>query len=293
MEFKDYYKILGVERTADEDTIKKAYRKAAKKWHPDRNPNNKSAEEKFKQIAEAYEVLSDPEKRQKLDDFFTDKAKQRYTRTQYKQQTYRKKQSNYDYAGDTDYSDFFKKFFRQNNKSGYSFLKGDDIRGNVTIDLEEAYLGSTRILNLNGSKLRIRIKPGITNDKILRINEKGKASKYNGRPGDLYVRIIIKKHPVFKRKKHDLYKNVKVDIYTAVAGGEQKIKTFKGDVIVKIPPGIEQGKMLRVKGYGMPHYDNPKKFGDLFLSIHYKMPKNLSPKELELLEELKKIRKGK
>lgn len=287
MDFKDYYKILSVEYSASEEDIKKAYREAAKKWHPDRNPDDPNAENRFKQIVEAYEVLSDPEKRKRLDEFFGQKRHYTYTGRKRSQQSQKQED-------DSDYSDFFKQFFRQRkSKSSYNFLKGDDIRGKVTIDLEEAYAGSSRILNVNNKKLRIRIKPGMPADKILKINGKGKESKYGGRPGDLYVRIMIRKHPVFSRKKNDLYRDVKLDVYTAILGGQYKLQTMKGEVALRIPQGIKNGKILRVKNYGMPLYGKEELYGDLYLKIRYSMPAYLSPEEKKLLRRLREINTGK
>lgn len=296
MEFKDYYKILGVSSAASDDEIKKAYRAAAKQWHPDRNPDNAEAEHKFKQIAEAYEVLSDPERRKKLDDFIGDESRARRANAYQtrKEPTETETTWTTKTTDDSAYSDFFKQFFKQRKERGaYTFMKGDDARGKITIDLEEAYLGSSRILNVNNEKLRILIKPGVPNDKILKINEKGYESKFGGKNGDLYIRIIIREHSIFERKKNDLFRNLNIDIYTAILGGQAKVTTFKGDVVLQIPAASENGKILRLRGYGMPVYDKAEQFGDMYLTLNYKLPENPTGRELELLTELQALYKGK
>jgi len=282
--FKDYYKILSVAKNANEDELKKAYRKLAKQWHPDKNPNNKKAEDKFKEISEAYEVLSDSVKRKKFDDFINVSS----TNTNY---SYRKAKDYTENENDTDFSDFFKQFFKKKNNKKYSYFKGDDLRGKITIDFKEAYQGSVRVINTNSGKIRIKIKPGISDNKILRIKEKGQVSKYGGQNGDLFIRISIKKDRFYTRKKDDLIKKINIDIYTAILGGEINIKTFKGNITVKIPKNYMFNKKLRVKSYGMPNYDNPNTFGDLLLDINYSLPTNITDEERKLLEELKELRK--
>lgn len=307
MIFKDYYKILGVNANASTEEIKKAYRKLAMIYHPDKNEGDKQAEEKFKEIAEAYEVLSDSEKRLKYDQFVDTKNAQSQ-QTTYKTHTSSQKhrttqtQKNKDDQdlddfiknyGQGPFSEFFKKFFdKAKNTKGYSNLfKGEDVNGKITIDLEEAYLGSTRILTINNEKLRLRIKPGIENDQILRITGKGKTSVSGGEPGDLYVRIVIKPHQVFERREKDLYKDIYVDIFTILLGGKTEVVTMKGNVNIAIPQGMEYGKQIKIKGLGMPDYEKENNFGDLFLTIKYKIPNDLTTKEKDLLQQIVKNRK--
>ncbi len=295
MLFQDYYKLLGVDKDASPDDVKKQYRKLAMLYHPDRNPGDKQAEEKFKQIAEAYDVLSDPEKRRKFDEFIETKQnaeqqqkKYTYTTSQVANdevfQDFKRRQA----EKDDSFSDFFKQFFgKSDTTSGKSSVfKGDDIRGKVTIDLEEAYLGSSRILTVNGEKLRIKIKAGTRDEQIIKIKGKGKPSPFKGEAGDLYVRIIVKKHHIFERKGNDLYKDVYVDIYTILLGGKINVLTMKGEVSVPIPQGIEQGKKLRLKGMGMSHYDSTTLFGDLYITIKYQIPQSLSEEEKEMLRKI-------
>ncbi len=308
--FKDYYKILGVENSATAAEIKKAYRKLAMLYHPDKNPGDKSSEEKFKEIVEAYEVLKDTEKRKTFDDFIGNKR-----RNEQRKKTQNTQKETYTSSKITDddifnevyndlfgkertkgFSDFFKQFFskRKSGSDRYAHLfKGDDSKGKITIDLEEAYLGSNRILNMNNEKLRLKIKPGIESEQILKIKGRGKYSSYEGERGDLYIRIVIKPHYAFVRKENDLHKDVNVDIYKILLGGKVNIPTFKGKMNINIPQGIEYGKTLRLKGLGMPFYDNPNLYGDLYLKIIYSIPKMNSAEEKKLLQRLVNIRANK
>ena len=288
MQFKNYYKILNVKKDASETEIKKSYRQLAKTWHPDKNPDDKTAEAKFKEIAEAYDVLSNPDKRKKFDDFISYENHQK--RYSYKT-TYKTTSKNQDAKRqEQEYSDFFKQFFNQKkSKQKYSYFKGDDLRGKITIDLEEAYAGSVRVLNVGGGKLRLKIKPGIQQDQILRIPEKGKVSKYGGKSGDLFVRIVIKPHPVYKRDENNLNRVVFTDIYKIILQEKIMLRTFRNDISIAIPQDIEFGKSIRLKGLGMPLYNNPEKFGDLYIIVKYKLPKITTKRELELYKELKQI----
>ena len=284
MNFKNYYKILNITKNAGEEEIKKAYRKLAKQWHPDKNPGNKKAEEKFKEISEAYDVLSDAVKRKKFDDFISFSDNRRTY-------AYRKASDFTDKSYEYEFSEFFKQFFKK-GKAGrrYSYFKGDDLRGKITIDFSEVYEGSTRIINTSDGKFRIKIKPGIKNDKILKIGGKGKKSRYGGENGDLYIRIVITGIPGFIRKGNDLIKTEYTDIYTAILGGEITVSTFKGNIKVKIPENYKYTKKLRVKNYGMPVYDKPGMFGDLLLDLKYILPEKLSEEERHLLKKLRELR---
>lgn len=301
MDFKDYYKILEVNRTATQAEIKKSYRRLAMLYHPDRNKNNPKAEERFKEIAEAYAVLSDVDKRQKYDQISGYQSQQ--TSTSYDSESYRHTGSwyNEDYSDDEDlyeepqdsskFSEFFKNFFSRFKSSRYSdnydhLFKGEDLHGKITIDLEEAYLGSTRILNMNYEKLRLKVKPGIKNEQILKIKEHGKESKYGDARGDLYVRIVIKPHPYFERRKNDLYCKLDVNIFKALLGGKVSLKTFKGEMSINIPRGTPHGKVLRLKGMGMPDYEFPQLYGDLYVKIRHKIPAKFTDHQVQLLQEL-------
>lgn len=290
MFFKDYYKILEIEQNASSAAVKKAYRRLAMLYHPDRNPDNPQAEEKFKEILEAYEVLNDPEKRAKFDRIAGNQQKQQQTHepdedipeAEFTDIPYGKKESGF--------SEFFRQFFSKKKADEYldDLLKGDDTRGKITIDLEEAYIGSTRILNIAGEKFSIKIKPGIQNDQFLKIKEKGKPSRYDGRRGDLYVRIVVRPHKIFERIANDLHTTLRIDIYTIILGGKIKIKTFRGNIRIDIPPATEHGKVLRIKGRGMPLYNQPGMFGNLYVKIKYKIPENLTQQDIEMLQKLRR-----
>ena len=313
MEFKDYYKILGVEPSASIDEIKKAYRRLAILYHPDKNPGDKQAEEKFKDIAEAYEVLSDPQKRKRYDMLRNTGGQFRdfggvggpYASGKYGKY-------NYDVYVTDDFknSPFWDVMFGSKKSKGFSFseffrtffgggygkqeqqkqsFKGKDIIGEIRISLEEAYTGTTRIVKVKGEKMRIKVKPGTKDNLMIKIAGKGYPSPYpNGQPGDLYIKIRVEPHPSFKRVENDLYTEEAVDIYTVILGGTKVIQTLNGKIKIKIPAGITHGKTLRIKGRGMPYYDDPKTFGDLYVKIKYHIPE-LSEKERKLIEQARDI----
>lgn len=312
MEFKDYYKILGVDKNATQEEIKRAYRKLAMKYHPDRNPGDKSAEEKFKEITEANEVLSDPEKRKKydtlganwknyehagqgFDDFFSQfgGAQGGGGRT-------------YTFSGDLGdlfgnlggFSDFFESFFgsRGRKQSGFTSqdysqqsAAGIDLEADLNITLEEAFNGGERIINIDGKKVKIKINPGTKDGQKLRLRGLGRARKQNGQRGDLYLNIHILQHPFYEIKDSDLYYNLDIDLYTAVLGGKEYIRTLDGKTIsINIPEGTDSGSILRLKNLGMQK-DSGR--GDLFVRINVTVPKNLSEEEKQLFRKLQSLRK--
>lgn len=304
MIFKDYYKILRVSPQATESEIKKAFRVLAIKYHPDKNPNNKEAEEKFKEINEAYNVLIDNEKRNKFDEI------QNLRNTKFKKENFKSSKSdNFDFSykynrqtyedpkklweefkrdynfKNLKFSDFFKKFFSKTNPK-----KGKDKSALLTISFEEAYLGSTRIITLGDKKFRLKIKPGIQHNQVLKIPGKGNPSRFSdGKSGDLFLRVLIKKNEKFIRKGNDLYTEIYVDIYKILLGGEIVLDTPKGNIKINIPASTPWGKSLRIKGMGMPIYSKPTEKGDLFIKIKYKIPKNLTEKEIQLLKKLQNL----
>jgi curved DNA-binding protein len=299
MEFKDYYKILGVDKSATIDDIKKAYRKLAVKFHPDKNPGNKAAEEKFKEISEANEVLSNPDKRKKYDELGENWR-------QYENQAGQNKGgfdwSKYQSGGGQQYyssgvddeehfSDFFESIFGRGGfnsggggRTGYK-RKGNDYQAEVVLSLEEAYAGTTRLLEVNGEKLQMKFK-GVRDGQTLKIKGKGGQGFNGGERGDIYVTVRLPEHPHFKRKEDDLYCDAPVELYTAVLGGKAPIRTIKGTINMDIPRETDNGKVFRLKGMGMPKFGKENEFGDLYAKVKIILPKKLSEKEVELFKQL-------
>lgn len=305
MEYKDYYKTLGVSKNASQDEIKKAYRKLAIKYHPDKNPDDQASEDKFKDIAEAYEVLKDPEKRKQYDALGANWK-------QYQQQS-----SDFDWSqfggagggrrshfegdmgdifGNGGFSDFFEQFFGgfdgpKGRRQSYGYQQGfpgHDLEANLSISLQEAYQGATRMLNVEGKKIRVKLKPGIADGKTLKIKGKGAASVQGGPAGDLYLNVHVAEDPRFERKGNDLYTELKVDLYTALMGGDAEVDSLKGKVKVKIARGTENGKVLRLKGLGMPT-EQGRQSGNLYAKVTVQLPKKLNAEEEELFSRLRQI----
>lgn len=309
MEFKDYYKILGVEKNATTDDIKAAYRKLAKKYHPDKNPDDKTAESKFKEMSEAYEVLKDPEKRKKYDRLGSNWKQYHHAGSGNADDWFRQysaggQGSSFHFSGDINdlfgnvggFSDFFESFFgggRTQRKSGSSFWnapqKGSDYQATLNISLEDAYKGAEKEIQIDGRKLKIKINPGVKSGKKLRLKNLGEEPVGGGEKGDLYLTIQVLDHPYYERKGDDLYYNLDIDILTAVLGGKKELQTLDGRKInVNIPKGTDSGTILRIKNMGMAVGENQFIRGDLFVKIAVKVPKNLSKEETELFENLKK-----
>ncbi|HET6244588.1 MAG: DnaJ domain-containing protein [Bacteroidetes bacterium] len=316
MNYKDYYKILGLSKDASEADIKKAYRKLALKYHPDKNQGNKAAEEKFKEVNEAYQVLSDPEKRSKYEKFGKDWRHYQQAGTSkpydWSQWSGAKQSSGRGYEtftgdfgdafGDGGFSDFFETLFgggfskRRSNsgeRQGSNAFKGQDYQAEIEISLEEAFHGTEKILNLNDQKIKIKISPGVADNQKLRVKGKGAQSIGTGPAGDLYLTIHVASHPHFERKENDLYVNVPMHLYKLILGGSTLIRTLSGSVKINIPAGTENGKVLRLKGLGMPLYKNPGTFGDLYGKINVQIPKDFSEQELELIRQLNAIKNAK
>ena len=304
MEYKDYYKVLGVDKKASQDDIKKAYRKLAVKYHPDKNKDNKVAEEKFKLVNEANEVLSDPEKRKKYDTLGENwrQYEQAGSRPSGGPRWSNGQSGPYTYEGDfsdifgegggSGFSDFFEQFFGRGaggagRGGGRSTqFKGQDYQTDMEITLEEAYHGTHRLIQLEDEKLRIATKPGVHDEQKLRIKGRGgKGSKDNH--GDLYVRVHVAPHPRYSRKGDDLHTTHTIDLFTAVLGGYTIVDTMSGQVKVKIDPGTQNGKIIRIKSKGMPIYGKLNQFGDLYVQLLVHIPEQLTDRQRELFEQLK------
>lgn len=297
MKFVDYYKILEIDKTASDKDIKKAYRKLARKYHPDLNPDNKEAEKKFKEINEANEVLSHPENRKKYDKYGENwKHGDAFEKAQQQQQSQQQYQ-NYSGAGDSysehDFSDFFESMFggsRSYSKQSSRQFKGQDFNAELHLNIKDVYKTHKQILTVNGTKIRLTIPAGISDGQIIKIKGKG-AKGINGGPnGDLFIKFTITNHTKFKRDGNNLYTSVDLDLYTALLGGEITIDTFNGKVKLKIAPETAHGTKVKLKGKGFPIYKKDALFGDLIITYGIKIPTKLTEKEKELFKELKKLR---
>lgn len=294
MAFIDYYKILGVSKSATEKEIKTAYRKLARKYHPDLNPGNKEAEQKFKEINEANEVLSVAEKRKKYDQYGKDwKHGDEYKKAQQRQGRQSRQQSRRQGFSNSEYSDFFESMFG-GGRSSYRQrqspqFKGQDYNAELHLNLKDVYTTQKQVLTVNGKKIRLTIPAGVENGQLIKIKGKGGLGINNGPNGDLYIKFIVDNHTEFKREGDNLYKNVNLDLYTSILGGEITCDTFNGKVKLKIQPGTKNESKVKLKGKGFPKYKQEGKFGDLIITYHIVMPTDLSEKELELFRELQKM----
>jgi curved DNA-binding protein len=292
MDFKDYYKILEVPKNAKPDEIKKAYRKLAVKYHPDKNPSDKKAEEKFKEINEANDVLSNEEKRKKYDEIAENwEHYQQQSKSQENGDRYGRGQySNNQEFQEENFTDFFESIFSNNFKSRREQpFKGQDYHAEIYLSLEEAFHGTTQHLEVDGQTLRLKIKPGVKEGQVLRLKNKGGKGSTPGLEGNIYITIHILEHPHYVRKENDLHCNIPVDLYTSILGGQALVRTLDSPIKVNIAKETENGKVLRLKGKGMPVY-NTNQFGDLYAKVQVTLPKNLSSKEIELFKELSALK---
>jgi curved DNA-binding protein len=304
MEYKDYYKVLGVDKSASAKEIKKAYRKLAAKYHPDKNIGDPKSEDKFKEVNEANEVLSNPEKREKYDTLGSNWQAYDSGQAGWQQQARGKERAgrSYSFEGDPNtfyggsgHSDFFEAFFGRGGFDGFANAgaggrrnRGQDIEAELPITLLEAYKGSKRSFELNGNKMRISIKPGAYDGQRLKIKGKGHGVG-NGEPGDLYIVLRVQRDNRFERKGDDLIYKKDIDLYTAILGDKIEVPTLTGSVKVNVPGGIETGHRLRLKGKGMPKRKKEGEYGSLIVELKIKMPQNLTGEERALFEKLKKI----
>ena len=295
MEYKDYYKILGVDRKASDDEIRKAYRKLAKQYHPDHNPNNKQAEERFKEINEAYEVLSDPKKRAHYDRLGSD----------YSQWHRRGTPGDFDFGqyggfpGGTrvsmddlndlfgsagGFSDFFQTIFGMGGRRSSARTQPQGYQQELEITLEEAYKGTVRLIQTEGKEKQVRIPAGVRTGSKVRMAGAGP----NGL--DLYLIVDVAEDDRFERRGNDLHTTAAVSVFTAILGGEAEVDTFEGRIKLGIPAGTQPEQVFRLAGRGMPHLKNTKEKGDLFVRVKVQIPKYLSTKQRELLEDASRIK---
>ncbi|MGJ5640647.1 DnaJ C-terminal domain-containing protein [Formosa sp. S-31] len=301
MDYIDYYKILGIDKSASDSDIKKAYRKLARKYHPDLNPNDKAAELKFKQINEANEVLSNPEHRKKYDKFGKDwKHADDIERAQ-REQSSRQRQGYQDFSGggqysESDFSDFFESMFGGQGGSGFRQgrgnvqFKGQDFNAELQLNLSDVYEKHAQVLTVNGKKIRLTIPAGIENEQVIKIPGKGSPGINGGPNGDLYIKFNIVNNTKFKRYGHNLHADVDLDLYTALLGGEIMVDTFAGKVKLKVAPETQNETKVKLKGKGFPVYKKENQFGDFIITYHIKTPTKLTEKEKDLFKELQKLR---
>jgi curved DNA-binding protein len=303
MEYKDYYQVLGVDRKASADEIKRKYRKLALELHPDKNPGDKKAEDRFKEINEAYEVLGDPEKRSKYDQLGSSYRAWERMGGQPGGFDWNQWTSGFPGGGVRvemgdlgdmmgGFSDFFNAIFggmgaASQGMRGRRPGRGRDIEHPISISLQEAYTGTQRTIQMNGKRLEVKIPPGARNGTKVRIS--GKGEDIQGRSGDLYLVVQVERDARFERKGDELHTEVKIDLLTAVLGGEVRVPTPSGDVVLTIPAGSQPGQTFRLKGRGMPNLKQKSRHGDLFARLQVELPSRLNKREKELFEELKNL----
>lgn len=310
MEFIDYYKVLGLDKNASQNDIKKAYRKLARKYHPDLNPNDTEAQKKFQQINEAHEVLNDPEKRKKYDQYGKDwqhadefeKARRQQGQQQYSGGFGGRSAGGFSGFGGAggfeggDFSDFFESMFggaaggaggARGRSTGF---RGQDLSAELRLDLTDVYRTQKQTLTVNGKNIRLTIPAGVENGQTIRIKGHGAPGVNGGPNGDLLITFVINNNTSFKRDGADLYKDVDLDIFTAALGGEITVDTLDGKVKLKVKPETQNGTKVKLKGKGFPKYKKEGQFGDLYITYQLKLPTNLSAREKELIKELQKER---
>ncbi|PIF46876.1 curved DNA-binding protein [Chryseobacterium sp. 52] len=302
MAYIDYYKILGVDKSATQDDIKKAYRKLARKLHPDLNPDDKESEKKFKELNEANEVLSNPENRAKYDKYGENwKHGEEYEKA--RQQQRQSRQQNYDGGGFSgadfgegeDFSDFFQSMFggtgggfgKSSRGSSSGKFKGQDVHAELNLNLKDAAKTHPQTFDINGKKVRITIPAGVYDGQQIKLKGHGSPGFNGGPNGDLYITFNIPVDPDFERIGDDLKTKVSIDLYTAVLGGDVKVNTLDGSVNLKVKSETQNGTTVRLKGKGFPVYKKEGQSGDLFVTYEVKLPTDLTDKQKELFEQLK------
>ena len=293
MDFIDYYKVLGVDKNATQEDIKKAYRKLARKLHPDLNPNDQEAQKKFQQLNEANEVLSDPEKRKKYDQYGKDwqHAQQFEQARQSQQQGFNRETFTGDF-NESEFSDFFTSMFGSmgngRHRQRQTKFRGEDYHAGLQLNLTEVYKTHQQVLTVNNKNIRITIPAGVWNGQQIKIKGHGGPGMHGGPNGDLYISFHIINNTKFRRDGNDLHTTVDLDLYTAVLGGEIVMDTLDGKVKLTIKPGTQNETKIKLKGKGFPAYKKENEFGDLVITFKIKIPTNLTDKQKELFEQLSK-----
>jgi curved DNA-binding protein len=299
MDYIDYYSVLGISKKASQSEVKKAFRKLARKYHPDVNPNNPEAEKKFKQVNEAHEVLGNPDNRKKYDEYGKDwqhadeieKARKAQQQRGYQYQSSGR-------FGEHDFSDFFESMFGGRPSDGFTSdrqvkYRGQDYNAELQLQLKDVYSTHKRTLTVNGKNIRITIPAGIENGQTIKIKGHGGPGRNGGPKGDLFITFAIENSTPFKRDGNNLHRTVDLDLYTAVLGGEITVDTFDGKVKLNVKPETQNETKIKLKSKGFPVYKKEGQFGDLFITYAVKTPTHLSPKEKELFKQLANINKSK
>lgn len=303
---RDYYEVLGVSREAEERAIKKAYRKLAKKYHPDTNAGNAQAEQKFKEITEAYTVLSDPKKRKLYDQFghaaFDGSGPQEGAYYRNAGNTGNGGYREYHFEGgdmDDIFGDIFGDMFHGKSSGGFGKRRfggrefsgrGSDVEADVAVSFDEAVFGGDKVIHLRGQdgnvqSLQVHIPAGIETGKTIRLRGKGNPGINGGGSGDLLLRVTVGEKPGYERKGRDIYTTVQIPYTTAVFGGEARVKTIHGEVICKIREGTQSGSKIRLRGKGVVSMKNPSQYGDQYVTVQIQVPKNLSAEAKQKLRE--------
>ena len=299
MDYKDYYKVLGISKNATQEEIKKTFRKLAVKYHPDKNPGDKKAEEKFKEISEANEVIGDAEKRKKYDELGANWKQYQQQGDQFAgRQSGNRQHHTYSEGFGGEFSDFFESFFGGGGFSGFEkgsrqqrAKQGPDLTAEMELTLDDAFYGATKQVTINGQRINLKIIPGIREGQILRMKGKGSPGTGGGENGDLLITIRLSKDKLFERKENDLYFDYQLDCIVAIIGGKIPVKGFDKTVSIDIPAGTDSNKIFRLKGMGMPVFENPANRGDAYVRMLLFVPKELKPEELHLLKEFSVLRK--
>lgn len=289
MAFIDYYKVLGITKKASDKDIKKAYRKLARKYHPDLNPNDAAAEKKFKEINEANEVLSNHENRKKYDQYGEHwEQGEAYEKAKQQERQQRSYQGSTGGYSQEDFSDIFGNMFGGSSRAGGRQVKfrGQDFNAELQLDLKDVYSSHKRTLTVNNKNIRITIPAGVENGQVIKIKGYGGKGINGGPNGDLLIQFSIVNHSKFKRDKANLYAVVDLDLYLALLGGELMVDIFNGKVKLNIKPETQNGTKVKLRGKGFPRYKKEGQFGDLYITFQIKLPKKLSNKEKELIKQL-------